>query len=331
MRPVLRLHSAQPDRGILEGVTHTVAGVDDLETFRHELTGYCYRMLGSLHEAEDAVQETIIRAWKALDSFEGRSSLRSWVYRIATNVCMDQLRGAARKAVPMDLGGPALSPADPGGVMESWLEPAPDGRVVDPADAAVSRESVRLAFLAALQHLPPGQRAVLLLREVLCFSAAEVAELIGMSVPAVNSSLQRARAVMARRSPARAAGDAESALLSQYVDAFQRGDTQAVTMLMHMDAVLSLAPHKVWLRGPAEILAWWDGPALACRGSRLIPVSANGRPAFGQYRPNPAGDGFHPWALQVVETADGRITALHSFLDNGRLFALFGLPASLPG
>ncbi|MFG2141618.1 sigma-70 family RNA polymerase sigma factor [Streptomyces sp. NPDC048650] len=307
---------------------------DRLEVHRTELTGYCYRMLGSAFEAEDAVQETMVRAWRNHDRFEGRSSLRSWLYRIATNVCLDLLKGSRRRARPMDLGSPssADTPVGDGLPEATWIGPVPDGRVLaqtgDPAEAALARESVRLAFIAALQRLAPRQRAVLILREVLAWSAAEVAELLGSSVAAVNSALQRARATLAadEEPPARPLDDDQRALLARYVDAFERFDMEALTALLHEDSTLSMPPYELWLRGPEEIVRWMRGAGCGCAGSHLVPLTANGRPAFGQYR----ADGT-PWAVQVIETADGRITGLHSFLDTERLFPLFGLPMRFAG
>lgn len=311
----------------------------ELERHRTELTGYCYRMLGSLFEAEDAVQETMVRAWRAHDRFEGRSSLRSWLYRIATNVCLDALGGAGRRARPMDLASPGSAEGPlPGALPEAaWISPAPDGRVMsetgDPADVADRRESVRLAFVAALQHLAPRQRAVLILREVLAWKAAEVAELLDTTVASVNSALQRARATLAAAAPA--AGDPaapldeeQRALLARYVAAFESYDLDALTSLLHEDATLSMPPYELWLLGPAEIRAWMAGHGRGCRGSRLLPVTANGMPGFAQYRPSADG-GHEPWALQVIEISQGRITGLNSFLDTQRLFPLFGLPAHL--
>ena len=310
-----------------------------LEQHRAELTGYCYRMLGSA-EAEDAVQETFLRAWRGFERFEGRAALRSWLYRIATNVCFDMLNGRERRARPMDLG-PAREP-----VAENlstlpevtWIEPIPDGRVVpegDPAEVAQARETIRLAFVAALQHLPPRQRAVLILCEVLRWKASEVAELLETSVASVNSALQRARATLeaskvtaADTSPSVDGADAE--LLARYVEAFERYDMDALTSLIHEDATQSMPPFDLWLSGRDDILAWWVGPGGACRGSRVIPtVAANGSPAFGQYKPGATGDGYEPWALQVLEIEDGRVVEFTFFLDTGRLFPLFGLPARL--
>ncbi|MFJ9853323.1 sigma-70 family RNA polymerase sigma factor [Streptomyces sp. NPDC101150] len=318
---------------------------DRLEAHRTELTGYCYRMLGSAFEAEDAVQETMVRAWRSYDRFEGRASLRSWLYRIATNVCLDLLKGSQRRARPMDLASPSSvdTPVGNGLPEATWIGPVPDGRVLaqvaDPAEAAVARESIRLAFVSALQRLAPRQRAVLILREVLSWSASEVAELLGSSVAAVNSALQRARATLAAdRDTDRDAGrapaaepldDEQQALLKRYVDAFERFDMDALTAVLHEDSTLSMPPYELWLRGRADIIRWMLGPGCGCEGSHLVPLTANGRTAFGQYR----ADG-RPWAIQVIETAGGRITGLNSFLDTERLFPLFGLPmryAELPG
>jgi RNA polymerase sigma-70 factor (ECF subfamily) len=310
-----------------------------LERHRVELTGYCYRMLGSAFEAEDAVQETMVRAWRALDRFEGRSSLRSWLYRIATNVCLDMLGGSQRRARPMDLSSPSGAETRPGPVLPeaTWIEPMPDARILpeggDPAETAVARESVRLAFIAALQHLAPRQRAVLILREVLSWRASEVAELLGTTVASVNSALQRARATIAS-SEITATGrtdamdEEQRALLARYVSAFEAYDLDALTAVLHEDATLSMPPYGLWLRGHADIRAWLTGHGAGCRGSRLVPATANGCQAFGQYRPAPEG-GFSPWALQVVEVSGGRVTALNSFLDTARLFPLFGLPPRL--
>lgn len=315
----------------------TPAVADQLERHRVELTAFCYRMLGSI-EADDAVQETFIRAWRGLDRFEGRAALRSWLYRIATNVCLDMLESRKRRAWPMDLGPAAEPVAENLNVPElAWIEPMPDNRLVpegDPAEATVARETIRLAFVAALQHLPPRQRAVLILCEVLRWRAAEVAELLDTSVTSVSSALQRARATLAaRKVTAKAslsvdAADAE--LLARYVDAFERYDMDALTSLIHEDATQSMPPFDMWLSGRDDILSWWVGPGAGCRGSRVIPtLSANGAPAFGQYKPSESGEGYEPWALQVLEVADGRIVELTFFLDTETLFPVFGLPARL--
>lgn len=308
---------------------------DRLEEHRGELTGYCYRMLGSAFEAEDAVQETMIRAWRNFDRFEGRSSLRSWVYRIATNVCLDALAAGKRRALPMDLGGPTSGATSPGAPLEAglWVEPCPG----DPADLAAGDESVRLAFVAALQHLPARQRATLILREVLGFSAVEVADLHGSSVASANSALQRARATLAARRAetgdlAAPPSDAvQRALAERYAAAFSRFDMEELNMLLHVDATMCLPPYALWMRGAGDIQAWLSGPAVGCRGSRLIPAVANGSPAFGQYRPSADGTGFDPWALQVVDVRGDRVTGISFFRDTERLFPLFGLPAHVDG
>jgi RNA polymerase sigma-70 factor (ECF subfamily) len=326
---------------LVEGSSVTLTpAFGELEQHRRELTAYCYRMLGSPFEAEDAVQDTLLRAWRSLDRFEGRSAVRSWLYRIATNVCLDMLNGRERRARPMDLG-PAREPeiANLHTLPEvTWIEPVPESAVVgdgDPADVAVARETIRLAFVAALQHLPPRQRAVLILCEVLRWKASEVAELLDTSVPSVNSALQRARATLDARDanasdPPAALSEADRELLARYVDAFQRYDMEALTSLIHADATQSMPPFDMWLRGRDDILAWWVGPGIGCSGSRVIPtVSANGSPAFGQYKPSETGSGYDPWALQVLEIADGRIVEFTFFLDTATIFPLFGLPARL--
>jgi RNA polymerase sigma-70 factor, ECF subfamily len=314
---------------------------EQLERHRSELTGYCYRMLGSAADAEDAVQDTITRAWRAVDRFEGRSTVRTWLYRIATNVCMDVLRGRQRRARPMDLGpASTVETAELVALPDGrWLEPVPDGRVVpadaDPAEQAVARETLRLAFVAALQHLPPRQRAVLVLFEVLRWSAAEIADLLGTSVPAVNSALQRARATLAARPPLVTESldpldGAQRELLERYVDAFERYDMDALTALLHEEATQSMPPYDLWLRGRDEVVAWMVGPGAGCEGSRLVATAANGMPAFGQYRRSASGQGHEPWALQIVEVVDGAITGLNAFLDTERWFPTFGLPDHLP-
>jgi RNA polymerase sigma-70 factor (ECF subfamily) len=311
-----------------------------LEQHRVELTGYCYRMLGSGFEAEDAVQETLVRAWRSFDRFEGRSTLRSWLYRIATNVCLDMLKGGERRARPMDLAASKTADAQLGAALPeaTWLQPIPDGRILpagaDPAELAVLRESVRLAFVAALQHLPPRQRAVLILREVLQWRATEVAELLDSTVASVNSALQRARSTLAASEitstdPSDPMDEAQRALLARYVDAFERYDLESLTSLLHEDATLSMPPYELWLRGHPDIRRWLLGSGAACRGSRMLPTTANGTPAFGQYRPSDAGGGHEPFALQVIEVSAGRIIGLNSFLDTARLFPLFGLPPRL--
>ena len=310
-----------------------------LEQHRIELTAYCYRMLGST-EAEDAVQETFIRAWRAYDRFEGRSALRSWLYKIATNVCLDMLSGRERRARPMDLG-PSREPVlENAGILPevTWIEPMPDSRVLpdgDPAEVAVARETIRLAFVAALQHLPPRQRAVLILCEVLRWKASEAAELLDTTVASVNSALQRARATIeagnvTAGTPVDALDKADRELLARYVAAFEAYDIDKLTSLLAEDATQSMPPYELWLSGRDDIFTWWFGPGIGCRGSRVIPtMTANGSPAFGQYKPSETGEGYDPWALQVLEISDGRIVEFTFFLDTDTVFPLFGLPPRL--
>jgi RNA polymerase sigma-70 factor (ECF subfamily) len=310
----------------------------DLEAHRPSLTGHCYRMLGSAADAEDAVQETIVRAWRSLDRFEGRASVRTWLHRIATNVCLDALNDGSRRMRPFEEGPASLVEQATLDTRERthWLEPIPDARVLvdgaDPFETAVLRQSIRLAFVAALQHLPPRQRAVLLLTEVLGWSAAEVAESLEMTVAAVNSGLQRARATMAARNAVvrpDALDEDQSALLDRYVAAFQSYDVDGLVSLLREDATFSMPPYTLWLQGPAEVRNWLTGPGAGCRGSRLVPVAASGSPAFAQYRPGKAAGTHQAWALIVLELADGRITGWNSFLDTETLFPMFGLPLHL--
>jgi RNA polymerase sigma-70 factor (ECF subfamily) len=312
----------------------------ELESHRRELTGYCYRMLGSGFEAEDAVQETFVRAWRNYDGFEGRSSLRSWLYRIATNVCLDMLQGPQRRARPMDMGPAATADSTLGAPLteSAWVLPIADATALpedgDPAELAAQREALRLAFVAALQHLPPRQRAVLILREVLRWQASEVAELLGMTVASVNSALQRARATIEQldldaSGPAELQGD-DQELLDRYVDYFERYDIESLVALIADDAEFSMPPFDLWLRGTPDIAKWYVGQGIGCKDSRMIALNANGCPAFAQYKP--AGPGrWEPWALQVIEVSDGKITGLHHFLEPAKLFEKFGVPPYLEG
>lgn len=310
--------------------------ITEIERHRAALTGHCYRMLGSVVDADDAVQETMVRAWRNLERFEERASLRTWLYRIATNVCLDALAERGRRARPMEEG--------PSGTVDDvlvtherthWLEPVPDARVLpsegDPAELAMLRESIRLAFVAAIQHLPPKQRAVLLLTEVLGWSAAETAACLETSVAAVNSALQRARATLASRNVRRPEplGEPQARLLERYVTAFERYDVEALTSLLHEDATFSMPPYALWLRGPEPVRHWLGGRGLGCKGSRLLPTAACGSPAFGQYRAHPDG-GHFPWGLIVLELRGDRIAGWNTFLDTETLFPRFDLPLSLP-
>jgi RNA polymerase sigma-70 factor (ECF subfamily) len=313
---------------------------DQLEEYRRELTGYCYRMLGSGSEADDAVQETMLRAWRAADGFEGRSSVRSWLYRIASNICVDMLRSRQRRALPIDLG-PASPPVEallgeqrPDDI---WISPIADERVLpehgDPADIAVARDTIRLAFVTALQHLPARQRATLILCEVLRMPAAEAAATLGTSVPAVNSSLQRARATLSALPSEQRPGplDADQAgMLDRYVDAFQRYDMDLMVTLLADDALMTMPPFTFWIRGAQNICRWMQEPTPSlCRDSILVPAGqVNGVQAFAQYKPHPAG-GHAPWSLQVHEVSGGRVSRLTFFLDTERIFAELGLPSRL--
>lgn len=309
--------------------------VAQLEQHRTALTGHCYRMLGSAVDADDAVQETMVRAWRALEGFDGRSSVRTWLYRIATNVCIDAI-GERRRVRPVEEGAVGT----PDDTLESrerthWLEPVPDAKVIpadaDPAEKLALRQSIRLAFVAACQLLPPKQRAALLLTEVLGWSAAEAAESLETSVASVNSAVQRARATLSSKnvSPSETPASlsaAQVALVDRYVTAFEQYDVDALTALLKTDATLSMPPYTLWLRGHEHIRTWLLGKGAGCRGSRLVRTAACGLPAFGQYR----NGGAEPWALIVLEMEGDEITSMTSFLDTQTLFPLFGLPPRLP-
>jgi len=308
-----------------------------LEEQRAALTGHCYRMLGSAAEADDAVQETVLRAWRSLERFDGRASLRTWLYRIATNVCLDALADRSRRARPMELG-PEGSADDPLNELPRthWLEPIPDSKALpadaDPSELLVLRQSIRLAFVAALQHLPPRQRAALLLTEVLGWSAAEVAETLETSIAAVNSALQRARATLATRDVSAGGGalsESQSRLLNRYVEAFHRYDVDALTALLREDAAFSMPPYALWLRGREPVRSWLLGRGAGCRGSRLLPIAACASPAFAHYKPAGPQGTLRPWAVVVLELAGDQVAGWTSFLDTETLFPRFGLPAEL--
>jgi RNA polymerase sigma-70 factor (ECF subfamily) len=313
-----------------------------LEQYRPALTGHCYRMLGSVVDAEDAVQEAMLRAWKGMDRFREQSSLKTWLYRIATNVCLDTLSATERRRLrPLDSSDmPAVVDDDLVNRLtqrprEHWIEPIPDVMAIpaesdaDPAERALLRESIRLAFVAALQYLPPRQRAVLLLTQVLSFSATEAAETLDMSVAAVNSALQRARATLDTRNPAvvpRALSEEQTRLVARYVEAFERYDVGALKMLLHEEATHSMPPFDLWLRGRDSIAVWMAGAGIGCTGSRLIPVEAcGGTPAFAQYR----NGGAQAWAIIVLDIEGDRIVNVTNFLDVETLFPQFGLPMQL--
>jgi RNA polymerase sigma-70 factor (ECF subfamily) len=305
-----------------------------LESHRRELTGFCYRMLGGASEAEDAVQETMVRAWKAIGSFEGRSSLRSWLYRIANNVCIDMVRSPQRRARPMEMG-PSTRTADvvlgPQSPENLFVQPIADERVIavegDPAEVAAARESIRLAFVAALQHLPARQRSVLILCEVLRWQATEVAELLDTTVASVNSALQRARATLATM-PSEpldtTVSPEDQALLARYVDAFERYDIPALVGLLRDDVIMSMPPWELWLQGPQDLADWFLGEGIVCQDGRLIPIEVNGTAGFGNYHFIEPGL-WEPWAIQVIEVAGGRIVGHHNFL-YPEMFPAFGLP-----
>lgn len=322
-----------------EAPPSAVLTAEQLEPYRRDLTGFCYRMLGSGSEADDAVQETFIKAWRAAEGFESRSSVKTWLFRIARNVCTDMVRSPQRRARPIDMG-PARTPdpvhLDDVLVEGSWVTPVADSKVIDlgasPEQVAEGRETLRLAFIAALQALPARQRAALVLCEVLSWSAAEAAELLETSVASVNSSLQRARATMATSSgpdAVEALTDAQSEAAERYLAAFEAYDMDRLAALMHEDVIQTMPPYAMWLQGRDDVLTWYAGPGAGCEGSRLLAGRANGCPAFAQYRPDPAG-GHSPWALQVVEFRGERIAQVHAFLETGESFGRFGFPDHLP-
>ena len=316
------------------------------EPYRRELQLHCYRMLGSLQDAEDLVQETLLRAWRGIDRFEGRASFRSWLYRIATNACLNALasRSSARRLLPEAHGPPADRLPDGGPATEiAWLEPYPDALLEGIADAAPGpdaryeqHEAVQLAFVAAIQHLPARQRAVLLLRDVLGWSAAEAAVLLDASVPSVNSTLQRARATLGRRHPNGSAqtpvapDDRQRLLLDRYVQTWESADLDGFVALLREDAILSMPPYLEWYLGPAAIRrflthAWGaSGPG----GRRFLLTAANGQPAFALYIHGRTAADFPAHSIWLPTLQGGAIAGLTGFID-ARLFARFGLPASL--
>ncbi|MFD0903848.1 sigma-70 family RNA polymerase sigma factor [Actinomadura sediminis] len=310
--------------------------LDQADPYRRELLAHCYRMLGSIHDAEDLVQETYLRAWKSYERFEGRSSLRTWLYRIATNACLTAIDQRGNRPMPSGLGAPSDEPERP--VVASpevpWLEPAPDAVVVadaaDPAAIVAARESTRLAFVAALQHLPAKQRVVLILRDVLKWRAAEVADLLGTSTAAVNSALQRARERLEQDGPARdelvePTDPSVRDLLDRYAKAFEDADITALLDLFKRDAVWEMPPFPEWFVGADVIVRLIVAQCAAEPGElRMVPAAANGQPAFGLYRRD--GEGVHrPYQLQVLAITAGGVAQVSAFFDTS-LFPLFGLP-----
>jgi RNA polymerase sigma-70 factor, ECF subfamily len=305
--------------------------VRELEGLRGQILAYCYRMLGSPHDAEDAVQETMVRAWRSLERLEDPSGLRPWVYRIATNVCIDASTHGRRRALPMDLAGPNDGLDKLGSPLPEsvWVEPIPSRLVGadDPLERTVSRETIRLAFVAALQHLLPRQRAVLILRDVLRWRAAEVAELLETSVDAVNSTLRRARrALMEARgaeTPRQVDDAVDVRLLESYVDAFERFDVERIVALLHRDVVVSMPPFSFWLRGRETFRVWLESGGPGCQHARPEITEANGCPAVALFRLGADG-ALAPGAIHVLEWHRGQVSYLHAFLDPS-LFSLFGL------
>jgi RNA polymerase sigma-70 factor (ECF subfamily) len=318
---------------------NTVSDIQHLEAHRSAIIGHCYRMLGSFFDAEDATQEAMIRAWKGLDRFDGRASVKNWLYRIATNVCLDEIHNKSRRARPMEEGPPFSGTPSVEDLVQrpanEWIEPISDARALpsdsDPSERAILKQSIRLAFVTALQKLAPKQRAALLLMDVLGFSAAEAAESLDTSVASVNSALQRARAALSDKSFSESPdlSGTQVEMLNRYVIAFEQYDIDALTALLRQDATLSMPPYALWFQGPEAIRSWMLGLGCGCRGSRLVPTAACGSPAFGQYRVNPDG-GHKAWALIVLDFLDDRIAAVNSFLDVDALFPRFDLPLLLP-
>jgi RNA polymerase sigma-70 factor (ECF subfamily) len=311
------------------------------DPFRDELLAHCYRMLGSVHDAEDQVQETLIRAWRSYGEFEGRASLRTWLYRIATNACLRALENSSRRPLPSGLGGPSENPETPLATRQPevpWLQPIPDAlfgaEPADPASIVTSRMSMRLALIAALQYLPPRQRAVLILRDVLRWRAAEVAELLGVSTAAVNGVLQRARAQLERVAPAEdeihePADPGDRALLGRYAAAFENADITALMRLLRDDAVFEMPPIPTWFTGRELIGRFLQTWVLDQPGDfRMIPTAANGQPALAAYMRGHDGV-HHAHGIQVLTTAASRVTRVVSFNDPG-LVGIFGLPQALP-
>ena len=311
------------------------------DPFRPELLAHCYRLLGSVHDAEDQVQETLLRAWRSFGQFEGRASLRTWLYRIATNECLRAIGNRSRRPLPSGLGNPDEDPEGPlAAAMPEvrWLQPIPDALLrpesADPASVAVSRAGIRLAFIAALQYLPARQRAVLILRDVLGWQAAEVAQLLGTTTTAANGLLQRARAQLRQMAPAQdemrePASPRDLELLNRYAAAFENADITALTDLLRDDAVVEMPPLPTWFTGRDRIQRFLQSHVLRQPGEFvMIPTAANGQPALAEYRRGPDGV-HHAHGVQVLTVTDSRVARIAAFHDPG-LFAAFGLPPVLP-
>lgn len=309
----------------------------NLEAHRPALTGHCYRMLGSVTEADDAVQETMLRAWKGLDDFAARSQLSTWLHRIATNVCLDSLKSRSRRELPV-LDGPSGSPDDElvAHPATHWLEPIPDAHCLPnvgaPEREAVQRQYLKLAFVAALQHLPPRQRAALLLKDVVGFSTSEISSTLDWPTAGVNSALQRARKTMSDRQSVPLApatlSEAQRDLVDRYVDAFHRYDVESLVSLLREDGTMSMPPFTLWLRGPEAVAGFMLGPGAACRDSRLVPTSASGTVAFAHYK-NTDGT-YRAWSLIVLDLDDQALRGVVHFLDVETLFPRFGFDLELP-
>jgi len=305
------------------------------EQLKPQLTSFCYRMLGSIEDADDAVQETYIRVWQKRDTFRQESSYKTWVYRIAANYCMDKLRQAKRRTLPVDLSGPAASIVAPRETLPdaSWIWPAPDF-AENPEDRIIRKDTLRLCFIALLQYLPPRQRAVLILKDVFEWPARQIAETMDMSPAAVNSALQRARETMERvklrsdeLSPMREEPDPE--LLSRYLEAFEAFDVDKLVALFHEEGCMSMPPFPMWVQGKENLHRFFTLTRWHCEGSRFIPVKVNGGyPAFAQYSPSSDGTVLTPWGIHVVELKGGKILHVQNFI-NAKLFLRFGLPEQL--
>ena len=306
-----------------------------LENMKPELTSYCYRMLGSMDDADDAVQETRIRVWQRWETFRGESSFKTWVYRIATNLCLDKLRQSKRRVLPVDVYDPAVSIAEPRDTLPeaSWVWPAPDF-ADQPEEKAIRRDTLQLCFIALLQTLPPRQRAVLVLKDVFEWSSKEIADALDMSVAAVNSALQRARGAMEQARLCSSAFSAEASepdreLLSRYMEAFERFDIDALVSLFHEEGSMSMPPFTMWVQGRDHLARFFALTRWHCEGSRFIPITVNGGyPALAQYVPDRESSSLVPWGIHVLEAKDGQILHIQNFI-NRKLFSRFGLPDPL--